>query len=79
MAKRIVHLIFPQEKIKKPVIYTMAIKHNVIPNLRRARVTETVGEVVLELDGTKENLEKGIRYLIRQGIKVEPLVGDIIE
>lgn len=79
MAKKMVHLIFPQRLIKKPVIYTMALKCRVVPNLRRAKVTETVGEVVLELDGTRENLEKGIRYLTRQGIKVQPIVGDVIE
>ncbi|MBI3318943.1 MAG: NIL domain-containing protein [Candidatus Omnitrophica bacterium] len=79
MAKKMVQLIFPQKLIKRPVIYTMALKHHVVPNLRRAKVTETVGEVVLELDGTKEDLEKGIRYLIRQGINVQPVVGDVIE
>ncbi len=79
MPKKVVHLIFPQRLIKKPVIYTMALRYQVIPNLRRARVTETVGEVVLELEGNRENLEKGVAYLIRQGIKVEPVVGDVIE
>ncbi len=79
MAKRVVHLIFPQRLIKKPAIYTMALKYHVIPNIRRAKITETVGEVVLELDGTRENLEKGVRFLTRQGIKVEPVVGDVIE
>lgn len=79
MAKRVVHLIFPQRLIKKPVIYTMALKHRVMPNLRRAKVTESVGEVVLELSGTRENLDKGVRYLTRQGIKVEPVVGDVIQ
>ena len=79
MAKRIVHLIFPQKLIKKPALYTMAIKCHVIPNVRRAKVTETVGEMVLELEGTRENLDKGIRHLVRQGIKVEPVVGDVIE
>ncbi len=79
MAKQIVHLVFPQTLIKKPAIYTMAKKYNVVPNIRRANVTETIGEVVLELSGTKENLEKGRRYLERQGIKVEPLFGDIVE
>ena len=79
MAKKIVHLIFPQKMIKKPAIYTMALKYKVVPNIRRAKITESVGEVVLELDGTKESLEKGIHYLTRQGIKVEPIVGDIIE
>ncbi len=79
MPKRIVHLIFPQRLIKKPVIYTMALKHQVVPNVRRAKVTETVGEMVLELEGAREDLEKGIRYLTRQGIKVEPIVGDVID
>ena len=79
MAKKIVCLIFPQKLIKKPVLYTMAIKYHVIPNVRRAKVTETVGEMVLELEGTRENLDKGIRHLVRQGIKVEPVVGDVIE
>ena len=79
MPKRIVQLIFPQDKIKKPVIYTMALKCKVMPNVRRAKVTESVGEMVLELEGTRENLEKGVRFLTKQGIKVEPVVGDVIE
>ncbi len=79
MAKRIVHLIFPQKLIKEPVIYTMAKKFNVIPNIRRARITNTVGEVTLELSGTKENLEKAGRHLEKVGIKIEPVVGDIVE
>lgn len=79
MPKKMVHLVFPQKLIKKPVIYTTAKKYNVIPNIRRAKVTETVGEVTFELSGTKENLEKAIKYLERIGIKVESVVGDIIE
>jgi len=79
MAKKMAHLIFPQKLIKKPVIFTMAKKYNVIPNIRRANVTETVGEVTLELSGTKENLEKARKYLERAGVKVEPVVGDIVK
>jgi ABC-type methionine transport system ATPase subunit len=79
MSKKVVHLIFPQKLIKKPIIFTMAKKYDIIPNIRRAQVTKTVGEVTLELDGTKEKLERGIKYLEKTGVKVEPLVGDIIE
>ena len=79
MAKKMAHLVFPQKLIKKPVIYTMAKKYNVIPNIRRARVTEKVGEVTLELSGTKESLEKARKYLERVGVKFEPVVGDIVE
>ena len=79
MSKKMVHLVFPQKLIKKPVIYTMAKKYNVIPNIRRANITETVGEVTLELSGAKENLEKARKYLERIGIKFEPVFGDIVE
>ena len=79
MAKRMIHLVFPQKLIKKPVIYTMAKKYNVIPNVRRAKVTEKIGEVTLELSGSREDLEKGRKYLERQGVKVCPVVGDIVE
>lgn len=79
MPKMWLHLIFPESQIKRPVIYNMAIKHKVIPNIRRAHVTENTGEMVLELSGKKENLEKAIKYLKRLKIKVEPITGDIIE
>ena len=78
MNKR-VRLTFPQNLIKEPVIFTMAKKYDVMPNIRRARVTETVGEMVLELQGTEENLAKGIQSLKDQGINVELIERDIIE
>jgi ABC-type methionine transport system ATPase subunit len=57
----------------------MAKKYDVMPNIRRARVTETVGEMVLELEGTEENLERGIQSLMEQGVDVELVEGDIVE
>ncbi|MFH1996916.1 MAG: NIL domain-containing protein [Candidatus Omnitrophota bacterium] len=79
MAKRIVHLIFPQKLIKEPVIYTAAKKYNVIPNIRRAKITEKIGEVTLELSGTAADLEKARKYFEKTGVKCGPVVGDIIE
>lgn len=77
--KRRVKLTFPQQLIKEPVIFTMAKNHEVMPNIRRARVTDTVGEMVLELEGSEENLEKGIQYLRDKGVDVELIEGDVIE
>jgi ABC-type methionine transport system ATPase subunit len=78
MSKR-VKLTFPQHLIKEPVIFRMAKKYDVMPNIRRARVTENAGEMVLELEGTENNLKKGIQSLRDQGINVELIEGDIIE
>jgi len=77
--KRRVKLTFPQNLIKEPVIFTMAKKYDIMPNIRRARVTETVGEMVLELEGTEKNLTDAIEHIKQQGVVVEPAEGDIVE
>ena len=79
MAKKMVHLIFSQKLIKEPLTFRMAKKFDVMPNIRRANVTETVGEIILELEGEQENIDKGIKFLTASGVKVEPIVGDIVE
>jgi ABC-type methionine transport system ATPase subunit len=77
--KRRVKLTFPQELIREPLIFTMAKKFDVIPNIRRARVTDTVGEMVLELEGTEEGLENGMKFLRDKGVLVELVEGDVLE
>ena len=76
MATKRIRLTFPQELIKEPVIFTMAKQFDVMPNIRRAKVSETVGEVVLELEGSDRNLEAGIAYLKERGVRVETVEGD---
>ncbi len=78
MATKRVKLTFPQELIKEPVIFTMAKKYDVMPNIRRAKVTESVGEVVLELEGSEKKLTEGIKYLEERGVKVEAVEGDVV-
>ena len=71
-------MIFPQELIREPVIYQMARQFDVIFNIRRARVTSKVGEMVLELEGDASQLEKAMHWLKAKGIKVEPVTHDTI-
>ena len=78
MARKQVTLVFPQHLIKEPVIYMMAKEYDVIPNIRRARVTESAGEVTLELEGSDDNLKKAVAFLEKKGVKVEPVVGDVV-
>ena len=77
MARKQVTLIFPQHLIKEPVIYMMAKEHDVVPNIRRARVTESVGEVTLELEGSETGLKNAVIFLEQKGVKVESVVGDV--
>ena len=76
MATKRIKLTFPQELIKEPLIFMMAKRFDIMPNIRRAKVTESVGEVVLELEGAEKDLEGGIAYLRERGVKVEPAEGE---
>ncbi|MFT5206813.1 MAG: ABC-type methionine transport system ATPase subunit [Candidatus Omnitrophota bacterium] len=71
MSVKRIQLTFPQDLIKEPVMFMMAKEFDVMPNIRRARVTETVGEMTLELEATDEILAKAIAYLESKGIKAE--------
>ena len=77
--KKRVKLTFPQNLIKEPVIFNMAKNFDIMPNIRRARVTETVGEMILELESSEDNLKKGVDFLKEQGVVVESAEGDIVE
>ena len=77
--KQAVDLIFPKDLIQEPVICQMAKEINVIFNIRRAKVNEKVGEIVLELEGSESDLESASDYLKKRGIKVEPITHDTFE
>jgi L-aspartate semialdehyde sulfurtransferase ferredoxin len=79
MATKRLKLTFPRELIKEPVIFTMARKFDVMPNIRRAKIAENMGEVVLELEGSESKLEEGIAFLRERGVKVEAVEGDAAE
>jgi ABC-type methionine transport system ATPase subunit len=76
MATKRVKLTFPKDLIKEPVIFTMAKKFDVMPNIRSARVADSKGEMVLELEGPQEQIDEGIAYLRERGVTVEAVQGD---
>jgi len=76
---RRIKLTYPQDKIQEPLLFKMAKKFDIMPNIRRARVTEELGEIVLELQGKAADLDKGLDFLRKQGVEVEIIEGDVIE
>jgi ABC-type methionine transport system ATPase subunit len=78
MARKQVTLIFPQHLIKEPVVYMMIKEYDVIANIRRAKVTESVGELTLEIEASDDTLKKAVAFLEKKGVKVEPITGDVV-
>jgi len=77
--KKAVYLIFPQDLIREPMVYRMSKQFDVIFNIRRAKVTDKVGEMVLELEGDDAPLEQAMTWLKKSGIRVEPVTRDAVE
>ena len=79
MTKRQVMFTFPLELIREPIIYTLSHQFKVVTNIRRADVSENKGWVVLELEGEDSEIEQGIAWVTSKGVRVDPVVGDIVE
>lgn len=79
MTKRQVMFTFPQELIREPIIYTLSHQFKVVTNIRRADVSENKGWVVLELEGKEKDIEQGIAWVTSKGVRVDPVIGDIVE
>ena len=70
---------FPGKLITEPIIFDLGRQFKIVPNIRRADVTESKGWVVLELEGEEKDIDRGIAWVISKGVRVDPVVGDIIE
>ena len=74
-----VRLTFQEDLVPRPLIYELGHKFQVVTNIRRAHVEEHVGWVVLELDGKEEEIERGLEWTRSQGVRVDPVAGDVVE
>jgi len=79
MAKRQVMFTFPEELIKEPIIYSLGHQFKVVTNIRRADISAAKGWVVLELEGEEEEIEQGIAWVTSKGVRVDPVIGDVVE
>ncbi len=77
-SKKIV-LHFPHKLLDQPIVCKLVKDYDLEFNILKANVTpKEEGILVFELKGEKKNYEKGIRYLKRAGVKIQPLSQDII-
>jgi len=72
-------LTFSGEGTRKPLIYEMSKKFEVIFNIRNASVTPTVGIIALELEGERTVIQEAVAWLEANGVQVEPVEINTIE
>ena len=78
MAKQRVKFTFPPDRITQPLIYNMGRQFDVVTNIRRANVTRDRGWVLLEISGDTPEIERAVEWALNQGVRVDPIEGDII-
>ncbi len=74
-----VHLRFPPDAVKRPVIYEIGHDFEVVTNIRRANITLEEGWADLEITGDSKEIDKAVDALRGWGVRVDPIEGDIIE
>ena len=79
MAVKRVRFTFPEDLIREPLIYNLGHQFQVITNVRMADVDERTGWVVLELEGEPDEIERSITWAQEKGVRVDPVVGDVVE
>jgi ABC-type methionine transport system ATPase subunit len=77
--KQRVKFTFVHELIKEPIIWKLAKQFDVVTNIRRADVTDDRGWVILELEGERDEIERGLDWVRQQGVRIDPVYEDIVE
>ena len=79
MARRRVHLTFPEQLIQEPIIYNLGTRFDVVTNIRRANVEDNFGWVILELEGGEDAIAAGLSYVEGLGVQINEIAGDVVE
>lgn len=70
---------YPPRLITTPVIWEVGHKFPVVTNVRQASVTDEIGIVCLELEGSRGDIKAAIDWMEKLGISVEPVEINVIE
>ena len=78
MPLRRVTFTFKTDLIQQPVIYELGKKFDIVTNVRRAEVGQDTGWVILELEGSLDEIDRGLVWVAELGVDISPLDGDIL-
>ena len=77
VTKRLV-LNFPPHLIDQPLTYQLITQYQLKVNILRARITPRErGRLVVEVSGTKKNLDAALKFVAQLGVEAESLAQDV--
>jgi hypothetical protein len=79
MASVKLHITFPENRIKDPIIYQIGHEFKIVTSIRRADVTGKISWMDVELTGEVAEIERAVAALRSKGVKVDPIERNVIE
>jgi hypothetical protein len=73
------YLSYPRALIKEPILYHLVKKFDLVFSIRGASVSEDMGLVAVEFEGSTDQIERAIEWLRQTGVTVEPIEKNVIE
>ncbi len=72
-------LIFPKDITTRPISYHLVKEYDLVFNIFKAQIDyDEKGELAIEVTGTEENIENGIKFLEDEGVEVTLLSKSIM-
>jgi hypothetical protein len=73
MAKRKFKITLPAELVTEPVVHNLSREYRLVPYIQHASMHDGKGVVVLDLEGSEEDLNQGVAWMMARGLEIEPL------
>jgi len=73
------YLTYPKALIREPLLYHLVKKFDLVFSIRGASVSEEMGLVAVEFEGSSEQIERALAWLRQSGVTVEPIEKNVIE
>jgi len=71
MPRRRVHLTFPEDQVREPVIWAVGRQYNVVTSIRGANILDGTGWMSIEFEGDDEEIDGALDYLRGKRIEVD--------
>ena len=70
---------FPADTVNEPITYTLIKEYDVLINILNADITHgKEGNLLIEIAGEKENVDRSVAYLESKHVEISPVVKTIL-
>jgi L-aspartate semialdehyde sulfurtransferase ferredoxin len=73
MARARWHLTYSEETVAEPIVWALGADFGLITNIKRADVRDHIGWVIVDVEGSDEQIAKAKAWLVERGLRVAEL------